>query len=633
MTTEAKGTLLAVLQAPVITFLYLATAASLLYLAYLWALPKPIPGIPYDERASKRLLGNLPEIREHKRRTGRVRSWIFSQPQRHNSALVQVWLGPFQKPSLILADFQEAQDILLRRSKEFDRSKKSLQSFAGPVPNHHIAMASSDPRFKGNKDIVRDLMTPAFLHQVSAPQIHAKTVTLIDLWTLKARIADGRPFDAREDILDAAVDIINAAAFGLDDSMSTVKDQLNALITLEGKGFPINSDGSIQFPRVPQNPEIAAIQAIGDHIGEQFKSMFPRFHHHYKVLTHPTLSNNIARKEKLIYDEIEKALVRLRSGTGETRSAMDHIIQREIGAAAKAGRKPYFHSRRIHDEAGLQIPDETEFHLLTDHLPAFRILRGRSRYKLHSFVMYVILISVECFLCLCLFVLSFGTANTHYNAGMIKNMADYPDAQKNLRSALRSAYATAYSNGRQPTAVEVWKTPVPYLDAVLEESLRMDPPVPVTNRETTVGTVLLGHKIPKGTNVFFVGNGPDFQHPSLPFPDAVRRESSRVKHAYGRWDPADMHQFKPERWLKVNADGKEVYDNQSGPILAFSLGPRSCFGRRLAYLETRIVLALLVWNFEFHKLSEDLSSHEAYDKITTTPHKCFVALSKADSRL
>lgn len=63
-------------------------------------------------------------------------------------------------------------------------------------------------------------------------------------------------------------------------------------------------------------------------------------------------------------------------------------------------------------------------------------------------------------------------------------------------------------------------------------------------------------------------------------------------------------------------------------MMAFSLGSRGCFGRRLAYLETRIVLALLVWNFEFHKLSDELSSRDTYDSITTNPVRCYVSLTK-----
>ncbi|KAH9905604.1 cytochrome P450 [Xylariomycetidae sp. FL2044] len=567
-------------EAPGLSTFLLVSTISFLYLVYQWALPKPIPGIPYDESSRRSLLGSLPEITTYMRKGGRLRTWIQGHSVRHHSALTQIWLGPLSNPTLILADFRETQDILTRRTKEFDRGKKTLDFFRGPVGNHHIAMSTTDPRFKGNKELVKDLMTPAFLHQVSAPQIYAKAMSLVALWSVKAEAAKGRPFNARRDINDAALDIINAVTFGLDEDMSLIKQQLDSLESTNNPEIPTTSDGAVEFAEIPVPPAVAAMQNIGDHVGEQFKAMFPAFHHHYKVWTSPTLRKSIARKDKLIYDEIEKALPRLRSGEGTTLSAMDNVLQREMNAAAKAERPPNFHSPRIHDE-----------------------LFGY-------------------------FIAGHDTSSTALS-WMAKNLADYPATQTKLRNALKSAYAGALTEGRQPSATEIWKTQVPYLDAVLEESLRMDPPIPFTLRDAMYDTVLLGHPIPKNTTILIVVDGPDFKVPGLPMPG--RDESSEASHgkrSHGRWDPEDMHLFRPERWLKTNEQGAEVYDSQAGPNLAFSAGPRGCFGRRLAYLETRIVLALLVWNFEFHALEGKLGSRESFDKITVNPVSCYVRLSK-----
>ncbi|KAI1183643.1 cytochrome P450 [Nemania serpens] len=550
-----------------------------LYLAYRWALPKPIPGIPYDESARNSLLGNLPEIISMLRTTGKTRPFFVGHPSRHQSALTQIWLGPLQKPSLILSDFRETQDILLRRTREFDRGPRNTSAFAGVAPNHHIAMESSDPRFKLNRELVRDLMTPNFLHEVSAPQIYAKTMALVDLWRLKAEMGQSQPFNARRDIFDAALDIINAVAFGLEDNQSTVKNQLDHLLSRPGFRPPPNADGSVSFPELPIMPDVAAIEAIEIHLGEQFKAPFPRLAHRFQMLTSPTLAKNFARRDKFLRDEIDKAVVRLRKGESGTRSAMDYILQREMNAADKAGREPVFHSPRIHDE-------------------------------LFGYI-----------------IAGHDTSSTALS-WMVKNVADYPEVQTRLRSALRTAYSAAYAEGRQPNVVELWKTHVPYLDAVLEESLRYNGPIPITLREAAVDTELLGHKVPKGTIVFMPTDGPGYQSPPIPVAESTRSPSSREKMRCGAWDPSDMHLFKPERWLKTDEDGNVVYDAQSGPMLAFSLGPRGCFGRRLAYLETRIVLALLVWNFEFHKLSDELNSRDSYDTITNNPRQCYVSLSE-----
>lgn len=229
---------------------------------------------------------------------------------------------------------------------------------------------------------------------------------------------------------------------------------------------------------------------------------------------------------------------------------------------------------------------------------------------------------------------------------MIKWLADDQAAQCKLRAALRAAYARAAAEKRQPSVAELAKTSVPYLDAFLEEALRVNAPVPFTMRDTTVDTTLLGRRVPRGTSVFFAMEGPGYLMPGIPIPaadDGARSDTSRAAAAKGRchgaWDPEDIACFRPERWLKTAApkdggegegdgDGEVYFDPQAGPMLTFSLGPRGCFGRRLAYLETRLVLALLVWNFEFRKLPGELGSRAVVDGITAAPQKCFVALTK-----
>ncbi|GAP92612.1 putative cytochrome P450 monooxygenase [Rosellinia necatrix] len=559
--------------------LWVVPIAVVLYLAYLWALPKPIPGIPYDESAKNNLFGNMPEMVAMLRATGRTRPFFTEHSRRHQSALTQIWPGPLSKPALVLADFRETQDILLRRTREFDRGPLGTVPFTTVVPNNHVSMASSDPRFKGNKDLIKDLMTPNFLHEVSAPQIYTKTMALIELWTLKAELGGGRAFNARGDIFDAAVDIINAVAFGLDDDRSTVKNQISTL-RASGPGFKpaANADGSVEFPALPMPADLAAMQEVVVYLGEQFKVPFPRLTHRVKMLTDRALVRNIARKDRFIRDEIDRAAARLRRGEGGTRSAMDHILQREISAAEKAGRAPVFHSPQIHDE-------------LFGYLVA-----------------------------------GHDTSSTALS-WMVKNLAEYPETQAKLRSALRGAYAAALGEGRQPSVTELWKTQVPYLDAFLEESLRFDGPVPVLVREALVDTEVLGHRVPRGTAVFMISDGPDYLTPAIRIPEADRSPSARGKQLVGSWDPADIHLFNPERWLKTT-DGAVAYDSQSGPMLAFSVGPRGCFGRRLAYLEVRVVLALLVWNFEFHPVPGALGTREAYDALTKNPRRCYVSLTK-----
>jgi hypothetical protein len=141
---------------------------------------------------------------------------------------------------------------------------------------------------------------------------------------------------------------------------------------------------------------------------------------------------------------------------------------------------------------------------------------------------------------------------------------------------------------------------------------------------------VLGHHIPKGTDVFLLHNGPGYFSTPFSIPDEKRSESALgSKNQAGSWDPNDMARFKPERWFVKDQNGNESFDSLAGPHLAFGLGPRACFGRRLAYLELRIILVLLIWNFKFEKCPDELNSYGAIDKLTRQPKQCYVKLARA----
>lgn len=214
-------------------------------------------------------------------------------------------------------------------------------------------------------------------------------------------------------------------------------------------------------------------------------------------------------------------------------------------------------------------------------------------------------------------------------SGSLKYLADHQLVQQALREALRKGYSAAAAEPRQPTAAEIMKTNIPYLDAVIEECLRMGNPVRILHREAMVDTTLLGHRIPKGTTVFLCNDGPGFKRPVIPVDESLRwSASSQGKHHVGVWNPEDLHLFKPERWLTEDKNHNVVFDPNAGPVLAFSLGPRGCFGRKLAYMEIRMVMVLLVWNFRFRELDGELAGYDVVEGVTTAPKTCFVSLDE-----
>jgi cytochrome P450 len=178
----------------------------------------------------------------------------------------------------------------------------------------------------------------------------------------------------------------------------------------------------------------------------------------------------------------------------------------------------------------------------------------------------------------------------------VKHIAFAREAQATLRTHLQAAYPVAMAEKRNPTV-----------------------------------DTLLGYHIPKGTEVFMMQNGPGYMSPPIPVDDSKRSESSiNAKNLVGQWTPdeQDMKAFRPERWLTRGANGKDEFDSQAGPHLAFGLGPRGCYGRRLAYLQMRIVLVMMIWNFEFKETPAAVSSWAAANRLARHPQQCYVQLER-----
>lgn len=208
-------------------------------------------------------------------------------------------------------------------------------------------------------------------------------------------------------------------------------------------------------------------------------------------------------------------------------------------------------------------------------------------------------------------------------------LTGHPAIQSKLRSALYTSLPKAVSEKRFPTFDELRCARIPYLDAVIEEMLRLTA-VTVT-REALYDTQILGKHIPKGSTVFLVSNGPGFLSPSLPVDDAKRSQTSRAAKDRSWDETKDLRLYDPERWLVHNGDSVK-FDGASGPQLGFGAGTRGCWGKRMAYIEMRHILSLVVWSFELLEIPEELGGYAAEEGIARRPQRCFVKLRKLDVR-
>ncbi|ROW08224.1 hypothetical protein VMCG_03327 [Cytospora schulzeri] len=137
-----------------------------------------------------------------------------------------------------------------------------------------------------------------------------------------------------------------------------------------------------------------------------------------------------------------------------------------------------------------------------------------------------------------------------------------------------------------------------YLRACIDEALRMSPPISANLWRQQVSTddkplVIDGHFIPRGTlfgvNIYALSHNPAI------FPEPFT--------------------YKPERWLpSSNTNSDTAEDDEAArksmyeAFASFSIGPRNCVGKPLAYLETSIVIAKTLWYFDFERAPGPLGS-------------------------
>lgn len=332
---------------------------ALLYILRRLLLPRPLPGIPFNPSAANSLLGDLPTImREAPENAHR---WVISQTRKHDSPLVQIFLIPFRKPCLILSDFREGQDIMLRR-KEFDRSSLVIDTIGAEAPNAHANMRTG-PVWKAHRKLLQDLMAPEFLHGVAAPNIYRSAKRLMELWKMKEQIVGAVPFAAKEDLFYASVDAIFDFGYGdaaAERALIPQLDKMNSLTAAEKKSLreqAVPEDG-ITFPAADIPSPIEALLKTAENVLPPAAYGFPTIGWGIIGMI-PSVRRMRKIKNSFIKEHVLKSAAKLENDSSKDRevcvkSAVDHIVERERAVAASLGREPIYWSDAIRDEVSTQ---------------------------------------------------------------------------------------------------------------------------------------------------------------------------------------------------------------------------------------------------------------------------------------
>ncbi|KAI0656550.1 cytochrome P450 [Cubamyces menziesii] len=172
-------------------------------------------------------------------------------------------------------------------------------------------------------------------------------------------------------------------------------------------------------------------------------------------------------------------------------------------------------------------------------------------------------------------------------------LSQRPETQQKLRDELLSVDTDT------PTMEEL--NALPYLDAVVRETLRLHPPITFLVREAKkddviplsepftdrYGRVHKEIRVTKGIKV------------SIPM-----MAINRSKELWGE----DALEFKPERWQQP-PDEISAIPGVWGHLLTFIGGPRACIGYRFSLVELKAILFSIIRGFEF-ELSMPLEEYQ-----------------------
>ncbi|KAI0812084.1 cytochrome P450 [Xylaria sp. FL0064] len=156
-----------------------------------------------------------------------------------------------------------------------------------------------------------------------------------------------------------------------------------------------------------------------------------------------------------------------------------------------------------------------------------------------------------------------GDTTTTAISALFFYLSRNPDVYERLATEVRQRFASD-AEIRGGTKLASCR----YLRACIDETLQLYPD------EQGKPFVVDGHVIPPGTQV------------------GVNIYALHHNENYFN----DPFSFRPERWL---TEDQATLSRMHSAFGAFSLGPRGCAGKAMAYLEASLVIAKVIWRFDF----------------------------------
>ncbi|SDX77916.1 cytochrome P450 [Halobellus clavatus] len=150
-------------------------------------------------------------------------------------------------------------------------------------------------------------------------------------------------------------------------------------------------------------------------------------------------------------------------------------------------------------------------------------------------------------------------------------LSEHPEAASRVHDELDSV-----CGDDPPTAADTRE--LDYIERVLQESMRLYPPVYALFREPKLDVRLGGYRIPRGSAVML---------------------SQWVVHRSERWYD-NPETFDPDRWLPERRTERPRF-----AYFPFGAGPRHCIGKHLAMLEAKLIVGTVAQAYELDYVRDE----------------------------
>ncbi|OJJ59393.1 hypothetical protein ASPSYDRAFT_56995 [Aspergillus sydowii CBS 593.65] len=252
---------------------------------------------------------------------------------------------------------------------------------------------------------------------------------------------------------------------------------------------------------------------------------------------------------------------------------------------------------------GAKIAEDRKQHLLHTRTTVQKRLRNASAYDRHDFMDSMLrhrgekdgLSDLELEANANILIIAGSETTATLLSGITYYLLRNPEIMTRVTSEVRSVMKKESDITFQKVSAEL-----PYMLACFEEAFRLYPPVPTGLPRRTISPVnISGFDLPVGTKVF-------------------------VHQSAAYQSPANFHnpqRFVPERWLPESKrdPSSPFYSDNRDVLQPFSVGPRNCIGKNLAFAEMRIIFARVLWNFDLELCEEsanwkDQKSYVVWEK-------------------